>query len=868
MKISRDDVNKNQEDKKANSSKDSASMNQGISNENLQKVANGADASGNAVSAEDIEDIPQAKPDNIADKNLQKVANSSKSQDSADNSSNENLQKVAKNNSSEGRKVKRKRKRRPFKNPCGLEKAIGAFARFVVICGMLGLACFAVLQVCVIGYVVSETKDESVVLSREAVDLSQTTIFYAKNSKNEWEVYQTYSRAADRTWVDLEEIPDNLKWAIICTEDKNFYEEPGVQFNRTIAAIVDTVLKKLHLGGLFDSTQGASTIEQQLIKNITGDDSQDATRKMREIFRALALDKNYTKDTILEYYCNVIPLTGRIAGVEAGAQAYFGKHVSELTLAECAQIAGITKNPTKYSPYNTEDHLERRNFILYNMYDQGKITEAEYNEAINSPIGVVNKTEQEADRAVSKNNSTEKKQTSDTTYFADAAFLQLKKDLMEQYGYDEDEATNAIYEDGLRVYLTIDIDLQNKMDDIMKDHEYFEAGTYQEEVSQLSEYDLPVYEKDGKTLKTSEDDDGNTVYYRYTSTEAAMVTMNYGGEVLAMTGGIGTKQATLGTNRALDPHQTGSSIKPLGAYPLAIEYGLANYTTNVQDSYYYKASDKKVVNVEYCLRNGLNPDPNDHNTKKHYGAFRNWPSNASGRVTYGNIPVYKALANSVNTVAVKLGSYVGADILYDFQKNILGFEYLVEEDADLGPLTLGSQSYGVTPLEEAAAYQILDGTGVYTTPHYYSQVTDSEGNTVIDMNRAVVETQAISPSTQTIMNKMLQNVVKWGTAAGMEIEAGDMPSAAKTGTTNDYKGLTFVGMTPYYVTSVWYGYDTPENLKDHVRSVQSKNLAKPWKELMEHAQKSLPYKDFAVSDDVIEKRYAGVIGYYTEDNMP
>ena len=118
------------------------------------------------------------------------------------------------------------------------------------------------------------------------------------------------------------------------------------------------------------------------------------------------------------------------------------------------------------------------------------------------------------------------------------------------------------------------------------------------------------------------------------------------------------------------------------------------------------------------------------------------------------------------------------------------------------------------------------------------------------------------------MNKMLQNVVKWGTAAGMEIEAGDMPSAAKTGTTNDYKGLTFVGMTPYYVTSVWYGYDTPENLKDHVRSVQSKNLAKPWKELMEHAQKDLPYRDFAVSDDVVEKRYAGVIGYYTEDNMP
>lgn len=837
MKINRSDMDKEQKVQNTGTSNDNVRRNK----ENLQKVAN-------CENTDNIESSSQVNSSDSYNKNLQKVTNKGQAN------------KYSKD---------RKKRRRPFKNPCLIERIAGTFQRFVVICLMLGLACFAVLQVCVIGYVVSETKSESVILSRDAVDLSQTTIFYAQNpDTGEWEPYQTYSRDADRTWVDLEEIPDNLKWAIICTEDKDFYDEPGVQFTRTIAAIADTVLKKLHIGSVFESTQGASTLEQQLIKNITGDDSQDATRKMREIFRALALDKNYTKDTILEYYCNVIPLTGRIAGVEAGAQAYFGKHVSDLTLAECAQLAGITKNPTKYSPYNTEDHLERRNFILYNMYDQGKITEAEYNEAIAEPIGLVNNTEEEADRAVTQNSQTEKKSTSDTTYFADAAFLQLKQDLMDQYGYDEDEATNAIYEDGLRVYLTIDTSLQDKMDDIMKDHTYFEAGTYQEEVSQLSDYDSPVYLSDGKTLKTQTDDEGNTVYYRYTQTEAAMVTMNYSGEVLAMTGGIGTKQATLGTNRALDPHQTGSSIKPLGAYPLAIEYGLVNYTTGIQDSYFYTASDKKVIDVDYCLRNGLNPDPNDPNTQKHYGAFRNWPSNASGRVTYSNIPVYKALGDSINTIAVKLGSYVGVDILYDYQKNILHLDHLTDADADLGPLTLGSQSYGVTPLEEAAAYQTLNGAGVYTTPHYYSKVTDSEGNTVIDMNRAVVETQAISPSTQTIMNKMLQNVVKWGTASGMAIEAGDMPSAAKTGTTNDYKGLTFVGMTPYYVTQVWYGYDTPENLKDHIRSVQSKNLAKPWKELMEYAQQQLPYKDFEFSDDVIEKSYGGTVGYYTADNMP
>lgn len=762
---------------------------------------------------------------------------------------------------------KNHRPKRPRKNPSAIEKAIGALCRGIIIASFLGLASLSVITMCVVGYVVKETNDENIVLSKEAVNLSQTTVFYAKNPETrEWETYQTYSRDATRTWVSIDEIPENLKWAIICTEDKNFYTEPGVSFSRTIAAILDTILKKLNLGGLFSNTQGASTIEQQLIKNLTGDDNQDATRKMREIFRALALDKNYTKDTILEYYCNIIPLTGRLAGVEAGAQAYFGKSVSELTLAECASLAGITKSPTKYSPYNTESHLERRNFILFNMYDQGKITEAEYEQAIAEPIGLITSSASEADRV---NESKDTKYTTSTTsYFADAAFLQLKQDLIDQYGYTDDEATNAIYTKGYRVYLTVDLEMQEKMDELMKDHTYFPAGTYQEKVTELSEYDQPVYEKDGTTLKTTTDSSGQEYYYRYTSTEAAMVTMNYDGEVLAMTGGIGTKQATLGTNRALLPHQTGSSIKPLGAYPLAIEYGLANYTTSIQDSYFYKASDKKVINVEYCLRNGLNPNPDDPKTQRYYGAFRNWPSNASGRVTNSNIPLYKALANSINTVAVKLGSYVGVDALYDFQKNILNFKHLTESDKDLGPLTLGSQSYGVTPLEEAAAYQILNGTGVYTTPHYYTEVTDSDGNTIIDMSKAVTKTQAISASTSTIMNKALQNVVKWGTASGMQIKAGNMPSAAKTGTTNDYKGLTFVGMTPYYVTSVWYGYDTPENLKTHYGNATSKNLAKPWKELMEYAQKDLEYKDFEFSSDVIVKKSAGVQGYFTKDNMP
>ena len=718
---------------------------------------------------------------------------------------------------------------------------------------IISLICIAVIAGSLLGtqilkYAIESTNGREISLDREDITLSQTTFFYAQNpDTGDWEVYDTFSSVANRIWVDFDEIPDNLKWAFICTEDKDFYESMGVSFKRTFGAAANLILTKLTNGKytIYDSLQGASTIEQQLIKNITGDNETDPLRKIREILSAMKLSNQYSKDTILEYYLNIVPLTGTIAGVEAGAQTYFGKHVSDLSLAECASIASITKNPSRYSPYNTEEHKERRDFLLYNMYEQGKITESEYNEAINTPVKTIdpdNSKLEDLELSSSDSGYEYMIYNPKNTYFTDAAFLQLQKDLMEQYGYTAEEAINKIYTGGLRVYLTIDTDVQSEMDDIMKDHSIFKPGTYEEEVTELKEGDIPVYLEDGETLKTGKDKNGNTTYFREVSTQASMVTMSPTGEVKAISGGIGEKEVDLGVNRATDPHQTGSSIKPIGAYALAFDYGLVDEKTKIKDDYFYTRSDRKVLNTEYCIKHNIDMS-NYEKLDSSDIYWRNWPNNATGGVSYSNIDMHRAIYNSYNTIAVKVGSLVGPEIMYDWFTNVLGFEYFVEQDKDYSPLCLGSQSYGVTGVELASAYQMFYD-GQFTEPKYYSRVIDAQGNEVLNTEYLYETKQVIKSDTAETLRKILEEVITKGTARGYGIEAGDMPSAAKTGTTQDYKALTYAGMTPYYITSVWYGYDTPEDMSEHLSNKDMNACKEAWKELMERVQDNKPSIDW------------------------
>ena len=231
-------------------------------------------------------------------------------------------------------------------------------------------------------YIVQVTADDAETLDLDNQKNKETSIIYDINGDE----YATLTRGENRIWRDLSAMPENLQNAVIAIEDKNFYTEPGINLKGTIGAALNAFTGNR----IWGTNRGASTLEQQLIKNLTGDNEQDNMRKVREIFRALGLDNKYSKETILEAYLNTIPLTGIVHGMEAGAQEYFGKHVEDLTLAECAALASITKNPTAYNPAtNPEQLTTRRNHVLYEMYTQGYVTEAEYNAAKAETITLV-----------------------------------------------------------------------------------------------------------------------------------------------------------------------------------------------------------------------------------------------------------------------------------------------------------------------------------------------------------------------------------------------------------------------------------------------------------------------------------------------
>ncbi len=397
---------------------------------------------------------------------------------------------------------------------------------------------------------------------------------------------------------------------------------------------------------------------------------------------------------------------------------------------------------------------------------------------------------------------------------------------------------------------------------------------------------IPVYADDeGTTLKTGTSTDPDypndtTVYlcvYEKVRTQAAMATLDYDGNILGIGGGIGEKKYDLGFNRATSPHQTGSTMKPIGAYALALDYKLINYSSQILDSPYYSAEDKKVLKDQYI---GV-MSPFSEAAQSRSDVWRAWPTNYGGVGGQGNpMLVYDALQQSYNTVAVWVGDMVGVDYLYNFVHDTLECSYVsAENDMDLGPLVLGSQSSGLTVVQLAGAYTMFN-TGTFTTPHYYTEITDYQGNMILDNNKYINTTQAISADTAYIMNRMMWNVLhsRKGTAYGKAPD-GEMDSVAKTGTTSNYKDYTFAGLTPYYVTAIWWGCDRPTEMDTLGKAGKNASpIQYAWKALMEDLQADLPVKEFAKGENVVEKHFdtstgaiissGGSVGYYTEDNLP
>lgn len=622
-----------------------------------------------------------------------------------------------------------------------------------------------------------------------------TSIVYTKNSVGDWVEYQRIHGEENRIWVDIKNIPQTLIDAFIAIEDQRFYLHNGVDWKRTTGAFVNY----LPFVNLYSSNQGGSTLTQQLIKNITSDNGETAMRKAREIARALLIEKMIDKTTILEAYLNTISLGNGICGVQVAANYYFNKNVNELTLSECASLAAITKNPSAYNPYNKlQNNKNRRDDVLFKMYELEKITEKQYIDALKQEV-IVDKTQQH-NFEIPINN-----------YFIDALIDEITNDLSVKYGYSKGTASALIYNGGYRIYATVEPQIQEAIESVYENQKkYF---------SQKSKKDKTV------------------------SVQSAMTILDYNGNIKGIVGGTGKKTVNRGLNRAIDsPRQPGSTMKPLGVYTQAIENGKITYSTIIEDK-----------PLEKYYKDGKS------GPKEWYGYYA------------GNMTVNAALERSANTIPCWiLKDYIGVNESYDFLTQKFHFKNLVNTDKNLASLALGGCQYGITTTESAAAYAVFGNGGKYYTPTTYESVLDIDGNILL---KASGGQQIIKESTAAIMNKLLQNVVYGDEGTGTTIAGySGMKAYAKTGTSSESKDLWMVAGTPYYVGSVWFGFDQPENV------YQSGAAARIWRDVMRTIHKKLEYKEFEFGESIVTENYcthtgllAGEtctstsVGYYTAE---
>jgi len=612
------------------------------------------------------------------------------------------------------------------------------------------------------------------------MEMNLTSIIYVKNKKGEWQEYQRLHGDENRIWVGIDKVPENLKNAFIAIEDETFYEHSGINWRRTLGAIGNYFFK-------FDETEfGGSTITQQLIKNVTSDKGRNMTRKAREIVRAMLIESKLDKIQILEAYLNTISLGNGICGVQVASNYYFNKDVSELSLAECATIAAITKNPSRYNPVSgMDENILRRRVVLDKMLEWGMITDAEYDVAYNAEIVLDNSQKNHFEAEIN-------------SYFVDTLIDQVIADLSEKYNCSESLASTMFYNGGYKIYATVDLAIQEEMEKVyLNKQKYFKLM--------------------GEDLK------GNKV-----NVQSAMTIMDYEGHIVGVVGGVGEKTVNRGLNRATDsPRQPGSTMKPIGVYALAIEKDLVHYTS--------KVLDKPIKNYYPDGKSG---------PKEWYGYYK------------GNITVDYAIRKSANTIPVRLLQDIGVDTSYDFLVNKLGCKHLTEADKNLSALALGGCNYGMTTTESAAAYAIFGNNGVFHKPTTYYKVV--QGSKVI-LEPSKTGEQVISPATATIMNHLLQGVVYGSEGTGRGIASyNSMKAYAKTGTSSESNDLWMVAGTPYYVGSVWYGFDKQQEVKS------TSAAATVWRDIMKQIHKGLEKKTFTDSEDVYKKG----VGYYKNGTTP
>ena len=672
---------------------------------------------------------------------------------------------------------------------------------------------------------------------------------------------------ANRLPVTLEQIPVELQHAVVAIEDERFYEHNGID----VRGILRAGVKALTSG---DFSEGASTITQQLLKNnvFTNWTSESTqlerfTRKFQEQYLAIQVEKKTDKDTILENYLNTINLGAGAYGVQAAARQYFDKDVWDLNLSECATLAGITQNPTKFNPIlNPDSNKKRRKEVLQHMLDQNYITEEQYKEALEDDVY---SRIQAAQEKHSDNSNTI------YTYFEDELTDQIINDLMNIKGYTKTQATNLLYSGGLKVYTTQDSAIQNILDE-----EYANPSNFPDQVQYELDFALTVTDPEGNQVNYSKEmlqlyfqnedpnfdllfdspEEGQTYVDRYKENILAdgskivaervnfapqpqssmSVIDQHTGYVKALIGGRGEKTASLTLNRATDTtRQPGSTFKIVSTYAPALnEKGMTLATTFEDEPYTY-------------------PDGS--------------PVNNSTRSYEGTTTIRTAIQNSVNVVAVKCLEEVTPDLGLKYLDNF-GFTTLAHgteadkdangniwSDANLAT-ALGGITKGVTNVELCAAYASIANSGNYIKPIYYTKILDHNGNVLIE--NTSVERSVIKESTAYLLTSAMEDVVKYGTGTACQLD--NMAVAGKTGTTEAYNDVWFVGYTPYYTCAIWSGYDNNEKLPDYARKYH-RNL---WKKVMTRIHEGLPQKDFEKPASVEKLSICAISGLLPRAGCP
>ena len=658
------------------------------------------------------------------------------------------------------------------------------------------------------------------------------------------------STNSNRIPVTIDMVPENLQHAFVAVEDERFYIHNGIDIKGIVRAGIIGIQNVLK-GGSF--TEGASTITQQLLKNNvftdwTSEDSfaDSLKRKIQEQYLALELEKVMDKDSILINYMNSINLGQNTLGVQAASMRYFNKSVSDLNLSECAVIAAITQNPSRYNPItHPEENVKRRQKVLDEMLDQGYISQQEYDQAMTDDVY---SRIQIAD--------SENEDSAVNTYFVDALTDDVLEDLIAA-GYNETQAYTLLYSGGLKIYSTQDPKIQKICDDAFADESNFPANT-----KWYLNYELTIDKSNGERENHSTEmfrsywRENRSASYNliYTSQEEAyqdielykeaimaagdevfgenisltpqpqvslVVQDQHTGYVVAMEGGRGAKLASRTLNRATDTtRQPGSTFKIVSTYAPALDSAGLTLATIMNDAPFNYADGRPVANW--------------------YGeSYRGLSSLRTG------------IAQSMNIVAVKTLTQITPRLGHDYLTNF-GFTTLEESKEINGKiysdiqqaLALGGITNGVTNEELNAAYACIANNGTYIKPKLYTRVVDHDGNIILD-NTMPQSRQVIKETTAFLLTDAMVDVVTSGT--GGSVNFGGMAIAGKTGTTSDYNDVWFSGYTPYYTATTWAGFDNNVKL-----SGDEKNLAKKlWRAVMSQIHEGLPSQSFSVPAGIV-----------------